>query len=88
MKNKITICGIEFDVLENTPHSRVDNMMGRCDSKQAIIVIESTMKSEIKNLTLLHETIHAISDMSGLDLSEFQINVLANEINQIMEFKK
>jgi len=87
MKTSINICGVEFEIKLVEPNTRQDNRMGRCDTKYGLINIDKSMPEPVQELTLLHETIHAISDMSSLDLSENQVSVLANEINRLMKFR-
>lgn len=88
MKAAINICGVDFEVKPIEPNTRQDNRMGRCDTKYSLITIDKSMPEPVRELTLLHETIHAISDMSSLDLNENQVSVLANEINRLMKFRK
>ncbi len=47
---------------------------GMCDSLNQEIFVEEGMKFDTQKETVLHETLHAISDEMGLELSEAQVD--------------
>lgn len=48
------------------------------------ISVNSSLPVEVQRLTLLHELIHAISDMYGLGLSEAQVRAMEQGLGQVM----
>ena len=48
------------------------------------ISVNASLPIEVQRLTLLHELIHAISDMYGLGLSEGQVRVMEQGLGQVM----
>lgn len=51
-----------------------EDKMGLCDTLNQKIWIEEGLKYDTQKETVLHETVHAISDEMGLDLSEAQVS--------------
>jgi hypothetical protein len=47
---------------------------GMCDSLNQDIFVEEGMKFDTQKETILHETLHAISDEMGLNLTEEQVD--------------
>jgi hypothetical protein len=57
-----------------------EDKMGLCDTMNQLIWIEEGLKYDTQKETLLHETLHAISDEMNLDLSEVQVSGAAKGI--------
>lgn len=82
-KTKVKVCGIPFQVKEFEMNSRADMAMGRSDILSATIHLSKGLDKEIRELTLIHEWVHAILDIGGYDLesqNEQLVNHLANEL--------
>lgn len=75
---KIKINGQEIKITESDPAGWSENGMGRWLGKKGEILINDQMPQDIKDSTLLHEIIHALADMSSLEMSEIQVAVLSN----------
>lgn len=58
------------------PSAPGDGSMGRQNSKEQTIWVNSEMGREAKQSTLVHEFVHAVSDHLGLDLTEAQVRGL------------
>jgi hypothetical protein len=78
--NKIMVCGIPFTLRFFEDNSRADGAMGRMDSKRGEIAISSTLEGDILESTILHEWIHAVLEMNGVDHDEGVAAVLGNEL--------
>lgn len=48
------------------------------------ISVNASLPIEVQRLTLLHEVLHAISDMYGLGLSESQVRAIEQGLGQVM----
>lgn len=75
-----TICGIKFDIIKRENVSRDDGNYGKTDSKQAKIYVDGTMPQHVIDATLVHEWMHAVYDLNGIDHNEVQIGVMATEL--------
>ena len=53
-----------------------DSCLGCCKSDANSIEIKKGITPQRENEVILHESIHAISDIMNLDLSENQVNTL------------
>ncbi len=85
-KKTIKIGHIKYKIIPvRDDHS---NLLGREDSKHYEIFINRDLKA--KENTLLHEVVHAIVNMNSLELTEAQINVIANNLHPLVKksFKK
>jgi hypothetical protein len=59
------------------PHDRSDLAMGRSEERKNIVSVASDMPDDLKEETLLHETIHLISANLMLGLTENQVQGLS-----------
>lgn len=73
----INILGVDYAIEIINDHDRTDGAMGRCDEKTATIGLVSSMPDVVKDSTLLHEIVHAVSGMLQVGLSEKQVGALA-----------
>lgn len=73
----IRILGREYQTTAVAPSAMTNLEMGLCDNKSQNIFY-STDQSELELAdTILHETLHAIDYIAGLDMSEHQVRHLA-----------
>ena len=49
-----------------------------------VVRVNVALPTEVQRLTLLHELLHAISDMYGLDLRESQVRAIEQGLGQVM----
>lgn len=73
----VNILGVDYSIGTMDDHSRDDGGMGRCDEKLAMIRVAESMPAHVKDATLLHEIVHAVSGMLQIGLSEKQVGALA-----------
>jgi hypothetical protein len=73
---KLKILGKKWSVeyVKDAPLAKDE--MGQCDLEAQALHVKDGLKAEQEASTLLHETIHAISDSLGLNLSEKQVQGL------------
>lgn len=77
---KIDIAGLPYIIVLRDRNSRDDMNMGRIDTKDLIIYIDSDMPAEQQNATLIHEWIHGVLDAHGVAHEEILVSVLATEM--------
>ena len=75
-----TILGIPFTISCLTPQLTTDGHYGNCDPKAAVIQIDANMPRALRQQTLIHEWIHAVTLLNGFALDEFPVNVIAAEL--------
>lgn len=87
---KLKICGYDFKlVYKDNVLVDKDKCLGCCISDSSVIQLKKNMKKEKKQEVILHESIHAMSDIMGLGLSEKTVNTLGVVIiNYIKNNKK
>lgn len=76
-----TVCGVEYRVLEGVglqTHNSEDanEVRGAVNAHQSTIILDSLLSRTQKELTLLHELLHAIDDSLNVGLSEAQVGLL------------
>ncbi len=76
----IIIHGQSIEVCFCDPGDWRPHGLGVSNSKMGRIKISSDIPSDAQAATLLHEVLHQISDMNGLDIEEVQVCVLANAL--------
>ena len=76
----LTICGLPFTVQERDTNTRDDPNMGKCDSKNLLITIDKTMPIAMKEATLVHEWMHAVYEVNGVQHDESHVAVMAAEL--------
>ena len=90
MLKKLKICGFDV-VIEYKPLvvEKGDSCLGLCRSDENKIEIKTGITPQRENEVILHESIHAISDIMNLDLDENTVNTLGVlMINYIAENKQ
>jgi len=75
-----TILGIPFTIDLREPQLTTEGHYGNCDPKAAMIQIDANMPRELRQQTLIHEWIHAVTLLNGFSLDEFPVNVIAAEL--------
>lgn len=77
MIKKLKICGFDFPITyKDLVLEGGDTCLGCCKSDNNSIEIKNGIVSQRENEVILHESVHAISDIMNLDLSENQVNTL------------
>ena len=77
MIKKLKICGFDFKVIyKKIIVESGDSCLGCCHSDKNIIEIKTGIIPQRENEILLHESIHSISDIMNMDLTENQVNTL------------
>jgi hypothetical protein len=87
---KLRICGFDFDVVyKESVIENGNSCLGCCKSDANIIEMKGGITPQRENEVILHESIHAISDIMNLDLNENSVNTLGVMlINFIAQNKK
>lgn len=83
---RIKICALWYDVKQVNP-SEIDSESfhaGDCDDHTQTIRISKTMSQEMKEVTLLHEILHAIDIQLDHDLVE----LLSQALYQVLKENK
>lgn len=80
---KVKILGRVFQIkyVEGEPLSKDDN--GECSVDTMTLYIREGMVPQQERSVVLHETLHAVSDLMGLKLTEKQIEGLETGLFQI-----
>lgn len=83
---EIVVFSHTFDLYEDDALNMPD-ALGICDVSKCFIKISRGLKPTMRRSTLLHEIIHAISDISGAGLTEKQVLALEAGLNPIVNIK-
>lgn len=86
--NNLKILGLNFDVKIVDNHNYGDLAMGRSDTKNQEINLIGKMKEETQLTCLLHESIHVISEKTGIELTESQVLCLESGIFDLIRSNK
>ena len=76
----LSICSLPVSLVREDPGEWVDNGMGRSLLKDGKILVNSSMPDDTQLWTIVHESLHHIDDMNGLDLSEQVISTMATGV--------
>ena len=80
----VVICGVKFNVvLQDNPPNKLnsgDLYMGRCETSKATITLDKGLSDDMLKQTLIHEYLHAVLDIYGIEHNEPIIHVLSNEL--------
>ena len=78
MKHRTTlkICGIRVALEVNDPGGWANNGLGRSSEVACRILVRSGMGKDQELSVLMHEVVHMIDSINGLELSETQVSVL------------
>lgn len=77
---KIEVAGQQWDFVRFESHTRDDNAMGRCDTKLGKIYIAEEIEGDLYHATVIHEWLHGVLDVYGIEHDERVVNVLAAEL--------
>lgn len=81
---QMKILGQNWDVVW-TPSWIIPGQYGHCDPDNQAIVIRHGLRGQQCADTLLHETIHAVENILGLDMTEAQVRLLATGLTQVFQ---
>lgn len=87
MKGNIKVLSQEYKIQEVPVISQGDSYAGFIDHFENTIFLCSTLNKDKKEVTLLHEILHAIFSQLGFDEehdNEHLINSLANSVYQVL----
>jgi len=71
----IKICGVDFKVIYKSSRDMPMDL-GSCHTNIQELWVNESNTEETSTNVILHEVIHALSDMYDLDMTERQVNVL------------
>jgi len=74
---KIKILDLLIEVEESSPGLWIDGAMGRTHLLESKIVLNSSLKKDLKDSTLIHEVLHLVSDIQGTGLTEERVTAVA-----------
>lgn len=82
---KIDVSGIPFTTVERNPEqmSALDGEYGACSPIKSIIYLNGNMPEETREQTLVHEWIHGVLQLMGIDHSEAVASVLSSELYRL-----
>lgn len=79
MSNRtLTILDTQIDVEYSDPSLWSEGALGRAYILESKIIINDTLKDDLKLLTLIHEVTHLISNLQGVELDETQVTALSH----------
>ena len=77
MIKKLKICGFDFELkYSDIVYEAGDVCLGCCKSDENLIQIKSMITPQRENEVILHESLHAMSNIMNLELTENTINTL------------
>ena len=77
MIKTLNICGFKFKVeYKESVVEDGNSCLGSCHSDDNKLLIKSGITCQRENEVVLHESLHAISDIMALDLTENHVNSL------------
>jgi len=81
MIKKLKICGFDFKIeYKHLVVETGDSCLGCCKSDNNIIEIKKGIIPQREDEVILHESIHAMSDIMNLELTEIQVNTLGVDV--------
>lgn len=75
----VTICSVDYKII-NKNSTDMPDLLGLCQSNIQEIWINNSNTPETRRNVMLHECLHAISDIYDLELSERQVSVMATAL--------
>ena len=83
----IKIAGRYFEIIEEAGIHNEEGtaLLGQITIDKALIKIAPNQAEQVKYSTFVHEVVHGISDMYGLNLLEDQVSILAHGLVQVEE---
>lgn len=86
--NAIEICGTVCTVEYSAPGAWAHGGMGRSSEMEAKILLRSGMPADVARATLIHEVLHMIGSMNGIEKladDEGAVSVLAHALHAILK---
>ena len=85
--NHLSICGRDFDVVYAQKPRDEDNVpaYGLTDHDKQAIIIDKTLRPEQEMTTIIHESLHGISEILKVKMSESDICRLENGIHNLLK---
>lgn len=81
----IRLLSHDFRVIVESPTHWSEGGMGRASLKDQTIRLNDILPNDTRHSTLLHEVIHLISDLTSVELSEVQVDVVAQGMFTLMK---
>lgn len=75
----VRICGVDYAVVDKTA-AEMPNHWGEYHESLQELWIRDDCTDDNRANTILHEVLHAMSDVYGMDLKERQVFILANTL--------
>jgi len=75
----------DFRVIVESPTHWSEGGMGRASLKEQTIRLNDILPPDTRHSTLLHEVIHLISDLTSIELTEVQVDVVAQGMFTFMK---
>ena len=82
---KIRLLSHEFRVIVESPTHWSEGGMGRASLKEQTIRLNDVLPNDTRHSTLLHEVIHLISDLTSIELTEVQVDVVAQGVFTLLK---
>lgn len=79
----LDILGVRFRVVTREDATWPTGQQGLCDHGSATIALSDGMVSAVQRNTLLHEMVHAIAALQGLEMSEAEVSAIATGLATI-----
>jgi hypothetical protein len=85
MIKHLKICGFTFNVVyKDAIVEEGNSCLGVCKSDSNTIEIRNGITKQRENEVILHESLHSISDIMNLDLTDNQVNALGVMLVEFM----
>ena len=76
---KIKVAGIYYDVVYKS-NEEMNGLIGTADFNKQLISINREHTEQTQEIAFVHEVLHIISDVYGINLTEEQVRVLTHGI--------
>lgn len=70
LPDQVKICGINFDVKEVESGSLENDLLGKINFNKSLITIAADMADDLKVMMLIHEILHGIIGLSGVNIGD------------------
>lgn len=88
MVNKISILGIDYEVIYLDDLIARENLYGEINYHKQIIRIDKTMEEDRKKRTIIHEVVHGMMESLGyadINCDEEKIQSISNALYLVLE---
>jgi predicted DNA binding protein len=76
---KIKVAGIYYDIVYKS-NEEMNGLIGTADFNKQLISINREHTEQTQEIAFVHEVLHIISDVYGINLTEEQVRVLTHGI--------